>query len=176
MLDKLAEVLASMWEAALPVAFVKAWEGGVLLRAGRFQRVVGPGPVWKIPFVDEVFATHTCVTTERVDTQCLTTKDGKTVAITAVVKYSVRDVKPYLLEVFDRTDALSDVVSGAVGKVASSKTLAELLNSEPEKEVLEATRRRANQWGLKIDYVTFVDLCAVRPIRLMHTGVNQQRG
>lgn len=151
------------------MAFVKEWEGGVLLRAGKFKRTVGPGPCWKIPGIDELVTTHTCATTERV-TQCVTTKDNSRVAVTTVIKYAIKDVRPYLLEIWDRTDVLSDVVSGAVEHTVSSLTLDELMTGAPENLVIDITRRKVNQWGFKILEITFADLCAVRPVWLMHTG------
>lgn len=169
MFDKLVEFIARFWDWAKPFEVVLAFEGGVMLRAGKYQRTLGPGWHWKIPFVDYAITAHTTITTIQLRPQTLTTKDGVQVVIGSIVKYKIADPKPFLLDIWDSTDVLADVTLGAIKGVVNSLTYDELIAAPAEQQVLDQVRRECNQFGFRINRVTFTDMGRIRTLRLMIT-------
>ena len=167
MFEKLLDLLAQIWDRVSPLEIIKEYEGAVVLRFGRYNRTLEAGLHFKIPLVEEAISTPTCLTTLRLPPQTLTTRDDAPVVVSAIVKYEVRDVKSYLLRIWDRNDVLADVATGAIRTAISALTYAELVTQPPEQAVLEAVRKEVNQFGFKIHRVTFVDLGRVRSIRLI---------
>ena len=102
MFDKLIELLAQWWNFLMPAVIIPDYEEAVLLRAGRFKKVLKPGFHVKIPIIDEVVSHHVVVTTLSLSAQSLYTKDKQNVVVKGVVKYKISDVKVFLLEVFDK--------------------------------------------------------------------------
>jgi regulator of protease activity HflC (stomatin/prohibitin superfamily) len=103
----------------------------------------------------------------RLPPQTLTTKDDVSVVVSAIVKYQVKDIRPFLLEIWDQVDVLADVVAGAVKSAVNSVDYIELASSAAEKAVLDAARSKVNQYGFKVHEVTFTDCGRVRSIRLI---------
>ena len=126
MIEALKDMLLHLWDEIKPAYVVNEYEGGVLLRLGKYVRTDEPGLHWKIPFVDAPVITSIAVTTAQPGSQSLMTNDDQKVVISTVVKYSVKDVKPYLLEIEDRDDVLTDVVMGAVREVVRDCSFEEL--------------------------------------------------
>lgn len=77
MFDKLIDFMLNMLYDILPVWFVKQYDNGIFLRMGKFVRVVKPGVVWKIPFIDKIETQTIVTTTLSVPTQSVLTLDKK---------------------------------------------------------------------------------------------------
>ena len=81
MFDKLIEFLLNIIEDIMPVFFVKQYNNGILLRMGKFVRIVKPGVVFKIPFLDKIEVVTIVTTTLSVPTQSVITKDKKQLVV-----------------------------------------------------------------------------------------------
>jgi regulator of protease activity HflC (stomatin/prohibitin superfamily) len=150
MFDKLFELIVRFWDSFAFMVVIKDYEGGVVLRLGKYKRTLAPGLSMDLR------------------PQTLTTRDGKAIVVSAIVKYRVRGVKEYLLEIWDSADVLKDVTMGSIREVINRTDYSDLGgNAEVETDVLEATRKAVNQYGFQIYKVTFVDLGLVRSIRLI---------
>lgn len=167
MFEKLFELLVLVWANVKPAVVLNPYEGGVVLRLGLWHRTIGPGFHWKWPLFEYVLEATTCVTTTRLPAQTLTTKDGKSVVVAAIIKYEIRDVKPYLLDIFDQNDVLVDVVMGAVRAAIAEVDWAATFTAPPEKSIVEQVRARVNRYGFSVQAITFTDLGVVRSIRLI---------
>jgi regulator of protease activity HflC (stomatin/prohibitin superfamily) len=69
MIEKLIEVISTLGTRVSAVVEIKEGEGGVILRRGKYLRTVEPGWHFKIPVVDHLVDTETCLTTLRVGPQ-----------------------------------------------------------------------------------------------------------
>jgi regulator of protease activity HflC (stomatin/prohibitin superfamily) len=167
MLDKLLEYIVQLWDYIAPFEIVKEYEAGVVLRWGRFNRSIGPGFNPKWPFMEYAITCKTCVTTLRLPPQTLTTKDGKSMVVSAIVKYQIRDSKAFLLEIWDAVDVLADTTMGAIKDSIQGSTYNDLWFNNPEVPVLEKVRKEVNQYGFKVHKITFVDFGMIRSIRLL---------
>lgn len=168
MLDRLFDALVQCAEWFKVFAVVDAFERGVVLRWGRFHREVGPGPVLCIPFgVDHVLVDNVVTRTVDLKPQSLTTKDGKTLTVRAVVTASIRDVRKALLEVENMDHALIDSCTAAVADFVEGKTWDELRSGGRTDELTKACRPNClRRYGVEIERVQLGDFALCRVIRL----------
>src|SRR5574341_556499 len=103
MFDRILDWIDRGWGLIKPFFIVEAWEGGIVLRFGKYNRTVAPGFHWKIPLCEKPYEATTCETTWRSPAQPLTTKDDISVTIMTVVRYQIENVKPYLIVIHDVT-------------------------------------------------------------------------
>lgn len=170
MLERLIDFIVELRDNAKPFAVIDAWEGGVVLRLGKFHRELAPGYHWKWPFVEQVSEVTTVETTLRLPPQTLTTKDGRGVVASAIVKYEVTKLEPYVTKIFDQNDVLADVTMGAVRRAVTSTDYEKLMADPPEREILEIVRSAVNKYGFRVHGVTFVDLAEVWSVRLIQAA------
>ena len=99
-------LLAVIVLAALKMA--RQWEQAVVLRAGKFLGVRGPGLSWIVPVLDNIAALidTRLRTTQFVAEQTLT-KDTVPVDVDAIIFWIVTDVKRAALEVASYGEAIS---------------------------------------------------------------------
>lgn len=165
-LAQILEFLKESYERLIPWFILKDYEHGVVLRFGKYHRILDPGLSWKIPLVDDVYEVRKSVTTLNVKAQTLTTLDGKDIVISAVVKYNVENPRVYLIEVDDAIDAIGDLTQGKIKDLVCAKTWEDLRVMKDE-ELTKLVRQEAKNWGIKVRFVTITDLAKIRTIRLM---------
>ena len=170
MFDKLIEFLLNIIEDIMPVFFVKQYNNGILLRMGKFVRVVKPGVVFKIPFLDKVEITTIVTTTLSVPTQSVITKDKKQLVVKSVVKYKISDVELFMLNVYDSTDAISDITQAIVKEQISLRTFEECTDNDFDNTVTKKLRVEMKKWGIEVDRVTLTDIGQIKSLRLFNEG------
>lgn len=172
MLDKLLDALLSCLELLQFWTVITEYEQGVVLHFGRFNgRVLGPGIHWTWPFhIDIVHFDNVVTRTHILNPQALTTKDGRTVSVTAVVTSNIRDIKKALLEVEGVTHALNDSCCAAVGTHVAGLTFDELRAAPAADELLKACRRQAFRYGIEIERVQLADLALCKVLRIHGAG------
>lgn len=167
MFEWLKDLLASGGTLLSPVCMVRAWQGGVILRYGRWHRTMTPGYYWKIPFFEDYVLTETCDTTERLQPQSLMTKDDVSVVVSSIVKYAIRDVQKYVCDVYDQKDVLADTTMGAIARAVRDHTYEELQQGEVEKDALTAAKRGAGKYGFEVIQLTLTDRARAKSLRLV---------
>lgn len=166
-LEKLIDLFVTFWQQLAPFVVLDPYQGGVILRLGKYHRTIGPGLSWKIPVVESCIDVPTCITTMRLPPQTLTTRDGVGVVAACVVKYAIRDPQPYVTEILDQADVLADVTMGATLTAVAEMTYDDLRVALPERRVLDSLRKQVNRFGFRIESVTFTDFGRVRSFRLV---------
>jgi regulator of protease activity HflC (stomatin/prohibitin superfamily) len=182
----LIELLKDSVNFFLPWTILQYYERGTLLRLGRPRMrktpgwwwirhpilrwklrhgeakedtVVGPGLIWHWPFrIDEVkLTTNIVFETQALDDIQLETQDGVAIDVVPVIGYSVSDVRKFLLEVENATDAVSDALGGAIFEAVRQRTIADI-RSDPNftRKVLTAVRKRASErFGIEVESLYF---------------------
>lgn len=168
MFDKLIDVLIEWCNHILPFVIIRDYEQAVLLRFGKFNRVLLPGIHFKIPFFDEVIEQHVVTTTLSLDAQSLYTKDKQNIVVKGLIKYKIADVKIFLLEVYDAKDALSDMSQSIIKNVIMSMTMEECTDAEIDNTLTKKVRVEAKKWGVDVQQVTLTDLAPIRSFRLIN--------
>lgn len=173
MFEKLIELIAQGWERVAPFVVVHPYEQGIILRFGKYHSSKEAGFHWKWPFADEVIQITTCLTTLRLPPQTLTTSDDVQVVVSAIIKYEIRDPEPFVTKIYDQVDVLADITMGAIRNSVVSLSYEELVKAPPEQMIIKEVRKYVNQFGFKIEAITFTDIGRVRSIRLIQpNGIN----
>jgi len=171
MFDKLIDLIVQWITYIIPVVIIPSYEEGVLLRFGKFKKVLGPGLHFKFPFVDEVLYQHVVVTTLSLPAQSLYTLDKQNFVVKGVIKYKIADVKIFLLEVYDAQDALSDMTLGIIKNVIISLPAEKCIDPELDNLLTKKVRMEAKKWGVEIQQVTLTDVAPIRSYRLMNDTI-----
>lgn len=167
MIEKLVDLLVQFGTWVSPVAVIKVYERGVVLRWGLCHRVLEPGWHWKWPLAEDVVEINTVVTTLRLPPQTLTTLDKQSVVVSAIIKYRITNPEVYVSEIWDAVDVLADTTMGAIRQTVGSLSYDDLLNLDSEAKVVQLVRNEVNSYGFKVAKITFVDLSKVRSFRLI---------
>lgn len=168
MIDQLFSVIQRLWTSLLPWVVVEEWQGGVILRLGKYSRSVDPGFHWLIPFVDTAVVQSVVTTTTALRPQSVVMKDGKVVTTEAVVRWRVVDVKAYTLGIWDGPNVIIDSAQGAI---ASALRDLEFDSNEIHKKILAESRKALKGYGISVEAVTLTTMAPVKVIRLI--GVQQ---
>lgn len=152
-------------EDFLPFKIVNQWEKGVYLRFGKYQKVVEPGLILKIPFADKVWTHEVITQTVHLQPQTLTTLDEKSIVLKSIIRYHVNDVQKFLLNVMHASDVLVDTTQGII------REKVEYTNWEDLDDVcgdLETNVQGVvDDWGITIERITLTDLGIVNTYRIM---------
>lgn len=166
MIEQITALVSQWYESLVPFVVVDEYDQGLILRFGKFNRILETGFNWKIPLIDEA-QTETCVlTTLETPSQTLTTSDEESVVVSAIVRYKINGIKEYLLDMYDQEDTLRDVTMGVIKDTVSEYPLSELVHLDGDK-VTKRVRKIMNPYGFKIVNVSFVDVGKLMSIRLI---------
>ncbi len=168
MIEKLISIITNIWEFFIPFIVINEFEGGVVLKLGHYNRTLGTGLHWFIPFgIEVVISTETAITTMGLRAQTLTTLDQQTIVISSIIKYEIKNVKPYLLEIRDEEDVLSDVTLGTIKRIVNNTNYQSILTNNIEKLVLQSVRNDVNKYGFKVHNIIFADMGKIKTLRLI---------
>lgn len=170
MLDRLIDFLIQVLDLFRFFHVLPSYQKGVLLRFGKFKRLLDPGLIFYVPFgIDAVLTENVVFENLHVGPQSLTTKDGIGVVTSVVVGFTVSDVKVFLLEVEGRNNVIVDSTYGAVADFFVKRTWEELQNIDVANELSKTVRRQAKKYGVEIVSVQLCDFTRCKSIRLVGT-------
>ncbi|UCE43759.1 MAG: SPFH domain-containing protein [Candidatus Bathyarchaeota archaeon] len=147
-------VVAFVALAFLPgtVAINKEWEEAIVLRFGRFQRLVGPGFFFKWPFVESFLKQDKRIITLDVSRQEVMTKDNISVSVDAVVFMKVVDTKDSLVNIQNLWNSVMKHAQTTMRDVVGNVELDELLARRDEiaGKIERIVERETKEWGVDI--------------------------
>lgn len=177
MIERLVELVSQFIQLFVFMRVVDCYEQAVLLRLGKFKKVLQPGPHFVIPFmVDTVLKANAVMDTMELPPQAFATRDGIDCVTTAVVTFRIRDISKFLLEVEDAESVLADATRGPIRQVLCAKTWTELQEggSAIDEEITKVARRKAFQLGVEITNVSLSDLIRTTAYRVLLGGTLMQ--
>ena len=152
-------VLALIVLAALKLA--RQWEQAVVLRAGKFLSVRGPGLFWIVPILDNIAALidTRLRTTQFVAEQTLT-KDSVPVDVDAIIFWMVTDVRRAALEVASYGEAISWAAQTSLRETIGAADLAMLLSNRraADEELRKTIDAKTADWGIRVRSVEIRDV------------------
>jgi regulator of protease activity HflC (stomatin/prohibitin superfamily) len=155
----IGSVLAVIFSLSPQIA--KQWEKGIVLRFGKFNRQIGPGLFWIIPFIDRVtvWIDQRVITTSFNAEQTLT-KDTVPVNVDAVLFWVVWDAKKAALEVENYINAISWTAQTSLRDIIGRTELSELLSGREQldKELQKVIDARTEPWGITVQSVEIRDV------------------
>lgn len=169
MFDRLVDFVVQFADLFRFWVVLNPYEQGVLLRLGRFVRVVEPGLHFIWPFhVDHLIYQSVVPTTHSLGNESITSKDGKGVGFHAIITYKIHDIEKAMLEVSDTDHAVRDACAGEIGRVLRDHDWRDIIGSaEILDKLTAACRKRGFRYGIEIMSVQLAGLALVKSIRLM---------
>jgi len=136
----------------LTVAINKEWEEAIILRFGKFQRLVGPGFFFKWPFAESFLKQDKRIITLDVSRQEVMTKDNISVSIDAVVFMKVVNTKDSLVNIQNVWNSVMKYAQTTMRDVVGNVELDELLarRDEVADKIEMIVEKETHDWGVDI--------------------------
>ena len=166
MIDKLVEFLLNFIDKLLPLQIIYQYQEGVLLRFGKYKKVLTKGFHWKIPVIDTPIIEHIAVTTTTLPPQSLTTLDDKTIVVKGIIKYKITDIHKYALLIWDAKDALVDTTCGIIRDTVNEKNWEEIRLGKIDGLISRRVKSAAEEYGIEVIWVTLTDISIMKSFRL----------
>ncbi len=157
MLSVLFVIIAFVSLMFLPatVAINKEWEEAIVLRFGKFQRLVGPGFFFKWPFAESFLKQDKRIITLDVARQEVMTKDNISVSVDAVVFMKVMNTKDSLVNIQNVWNSVMKYAQTTMRDVVGDVELDELLARRDEiaDKIAKIVEKETQDWGVDITSV-----------------------
>ena len=137
------------------IKVLNEYERGVTLTFGRFTGVKGPGLIFLIPGVQQMFRMSTRVVVLDVPPQDIITRDNISVKVNAVVYFRVVNPQAAVLNVENFMYATSQLAQTTLRSVLGQQELDDLLSQRDKinKNLQEILDQHTEPWGIKISSV-----------------------
>jgi len=134
------------------VAINKEWEEAIILRFGKFQRLVGSGFFFKWPFAESFLKQDMRIITLDVARQEVMTKDNISVSVDAVVFMKVVNTKDSLVNIQNVWNSVMKYAQTTMRDVVGDVELDELLarRDEVAEKIERIVERETKDWGVDI--------------------------
>ena len=150
------EYVEKKWNDYLsPIVFVREYEGGVMLRMGKFKKYLKPGInfKWPYPFRE---AHKTLIKSQTLSVEVsVTTSDNKTITLEVIIEYEITDVKLWLLEANDAETNLTDLLKGFSTDVLVDESYEEINKKTIKTKIKNKLNEQIGYLGVKVNKVLF---------------------
>lgn len=188
-------VIAGLWSAYYTVG---PESEGVVLRFGKFQKIVEPGLHFKLPLgIDQVtviptrrqlklefgfstpgYSNPAQATMSSELEKSMVTGDLNAALVEWVVQYRIEDPKKYLFEVRNPGSTLRDLSESAMREVIGDRTVDEVITVGRQEIEVNALSRmqelaRLYQTGIRVDQVQLKDVNPPRQVEASFNEVNK---
>ncbi len=135
---------------SLSPRLLKEWERGVLLRLGRFQRVLGPGINWTFPGFDRVSTVDMRIRSTPFQAEKTLTKDTVPVNVDAVLLWVVTDARKAIVEVEHYAATVSWAAQTTLRDVIGHTELVGLISNreQVDRQLQEIIDAKTSDWGI----------------------------
>ncbi len=131
-------ILMAVWALA-GIFLVSPAEQAVILRFGKYERTLGPGPHWIPPLFERRYV----VNIQRVNSfpyeSEMLTQDGNIVSVKIQVQYRIADLKNYLFNVVSPDSTLQQAASSSLRQVVGQMNLDPILTTGREELAQKVT-------------------------------------
>jgi len=133
-------------------AINKEWEEAIILRFGKFQRLVGPGFFFKWPLAESFLKQDKRIITLDVSRQEVMTKDNISVSVDAVVFMKVVNTKDSLVNIQNLWNSVMKYAQTTMRDVVGDVELDDLLARRDEiaNKIEKIVERETQDWGVDI--------------------------
>jgi membrane protease subunit HflK len=118
-------------------------ERGVVLRLGKYDRIVDPGLNWRPRFIDDYNAVNVQAIRSLRATGLMLTKDENVVTVAMDVQYRVADPYKYLYQVTNADDSLRQATDSALRAVIGDSLMDSILTSGRQ-QIRQSTQETLN--------------------------------
>ena len=137
------------------IRIVNQYERGVVLRLGKYSRMLKPGFHVIIPYLDHMTKVDVRTTPMDIPKQEVITRDNVTVNVDAIVYFRVIDAPKAVLETTNYAYATSTFAQTALRDVTGNFDLDEILSKRDEisVKIREIVDAQTDKWGIDIENV-----------------------
>lgn len=167
MLDRLVDLLITSLQLFKFWLIVPHYQAGVILRLGKFHRVVTPGWYLVLPFyIDEVILDTIKPTTHNLTQQSVMTKDDIAVVVTGVLTREITDVQTALLECESVEDVIVDCSFGVISEMVRNTNWEDLNTDQFCQDARRKINARTKEYGVTIRRFQWQDCAKAENLRL----------
>jgi len=154
-------IVAGAMASASPRVVIQEWERGVLLRLGKFRRVLDPGVAWVIPGIDQVTSNVDMrIRSTSFSAEKTLTRDTVPVDVDAVLFWVVTDAKRSILEVKEYQSTTTWAAQTTLRDVIGRTELVRMISDREglDKELQTAIDAKTSEWGITVQSVEIRDV------------------
>jgi regulator of protease activity HflC (stomatin/prohibitin superfamily) len=144
---------------------IAPWESGLRVRLGKTAIVLGPGPHFRIPFLDRIYVQGVRLRMLSDSGQTIATRDGKVLTVAVAIQYAIADIKKLYMSANSPEMTLLSLVQGQIAELVSRSDSSELSPSKLGERVSEVMP--SVEWGLSQVKVWVTGYAYVRTYRLL---------
>ena len=134
------------------IKILREYERGVVLRLGRLVGARGPGVIYIIPLIEQMYRIDLRTITLDVPSQDVITRDNVSVKVSAVLYFRVIDPSLAVVEVQNFLYATSELAQTTLRSVCGQAQLDELLTERERlnEKLQEIIDTNTELWGIKV--------------------------
>ena len=154
-------IVAIGFYAGLSPRLLKEWERGVLLRLGRFKRVLGPGINWTFPGFDRLVATVDMrIRSTPFQAEKTLTRDTVPVNVDAVLFWVVTDARKAIVEVEHYAATVSWAAQTTLRDVIGHTELVRMISDreQVDQQLQGIIDAKTSEWGITVQSVEIRDV------------------
>ncbi len=147
--------------ASLSPRMMREWERGVLLRLGRFSKILGPGINWTFPGFDRLTKTVDMrIRSTPFSAEKTLTKDTVPVNVDAVLFWVATDAKKAVVEVENYESTVSWAAQTTLRDVIGQTELSRMISDREtiDTELQEIIDAKTSDWGITVQSVEIRDM------------------
>jgi len=157
--------------------YIDHYEQAVILRRGKFHRVVNPGWRWIWPLAfEDVIAENVKPEPMFLEVQSLVTRDNYTVNICIGIEWKIVDIFLFVLEFESSPTTVSMLASGVVTDRVIGKAWNDISCEDFVKKLRAPMNRKVKKRGAEITEVVMIDCSNGESIRYWHDGIDIDLG
>lgn len=154
-------VAALGFYVSLSPRMLREWERGVLLRLGRFERILEPGINWTFPGFDRLVSTVDMrIRSTSFAAEKTLTKDTVPVNVDAVLFWVVTDAKRAIIEVEEYRSTVSWAAQTTLRDVIGQTELVRMIADREsiDEQLQEIIDAKTTDWGITVQSVEVRDV------------------
>lgn len=135
---------------------------GILERIGTFKKLVEPGKIFIIPFIDNLILVNMAEDVISVGPVLFFTKDEQPVEIALNVHFQIIDPYKSHYEVFDLNSGVIDLTIATLNNIVSRKDLKDIESDESKndftKELFNLLNNSLQKWGTRVNTIKIIKI------------------
>jgi len=150
------------------IILIPPTHAGVKFVHGNKVKVMPSGLYFYWPVVTTYHLFPIVRQTNNLDSQVLMTQDKKSVIISAIIVFSIQNIKKALVSSWNVEDTVGDIAQTEIVSTITSRTLDEIrdeIDSKIKEELTKKVRERLIQFGIKVEICALTDFSTCLTIR-----------
>lgn len=172
MFDRFIDLFISIFNDIKPIIFIFEYKEGILLRGGRFKKVLKPGWHFRIPFIDDYYVENVKTDTMRIDGVNITTADNKTATIGCEFDLRITDIYKAMVDTNDWRSNLHDMCSGILSDYLEDLNWEDIRKKTTKNAIAKRISHRAEEMGITTSNFNYTDKVLSRAFKLFNDKTN----